>query len=58
MPVYPDSSGGPLLDAGGRVIGINSQIQTTGSRGVPGEIAFAVPIDTAKALLDRLGAGR
>jgi S1-C subfamily serine protease len=56
MPVYPDSSGGPLLDAGGRVIGINSQMRTVSGRGV-GEIAFAIPIDTAKALLGRTGAG-
>jgi S1-C subfamily serine protease len=57
MPVYPGSSGGPLLDAGGRVIGINSQMRTVSGR-VPGEIAFAIPIDTAKALLDRVDANR
>jgi S1-C subfamily serine protease len=57
MPVYPGSSGGPLLDASGRVIGINSQMQTVSGR-VLGEIAFAIPIDTAKLLLDRVGAGR
>ena len=57
MPVYPSSSGGPLLDAGGRVIGINSQMRTVSGR-VPGEIAFAIPIDTAKALVARVIAGR
>lgn len=54
MPIYPDSSGGPLLDASGRVIGINSQMRTVSGRGV-GEIAFAIPIDTAKELLGRAG---
>lgn len=57
MPVYPGSAGGPLLDAGGRVIGINSQMRTVSGR-VPGEIAFAIPIDTAKQLLARVVAGR
>jgi S1-C subfamily serine protease len=56
MPVYPGSSGGPLLDAGGRVIGINSQMRTVSGR-VRGEIAFAIPIDTAKALVARVVAG-
>jgi len=49
-PIYPGNSGGPLLDAAGRVIGINSQIETTGDGGTVG-IAFAVPIDTAKAFI-------
>src|SRR3954454_20262071 len=30
-PINPGNSGGPLLDAAGRVIGINSQIETGGS---------------------------
>ena len=51
--VNPGNSGGPLLDAQGRVIGINSQIATGGSSGSVG-IAFAVPIDTAKQLLPQL----
>jgi S1-C subfamily serine protease len=54
--VNPGNSGGPLLDAQGRVIGINSQIATGGSNGSVG-IAFAVPIDTVKTLLPDLKRG-
>ena len=50
--VNPGNSGGPLLDGGGRVIGINSQIatETGGNDGV----AFAVPIETAREVADQL----
>ena len=46
--INPGNSGGPLLDAAGRVIGINSQIETGGSGSGNVGIGFAVPIDTAK----------
>jgi S1-C subfamily serine protease len=46
-PINPGNSGGPLLDASGRVIGINSQIESAGGEGNVG-IGFAVPINTAK----------
>jgi S1-C subfamily serine protease len=46
--INPGNSGGPLLDATGRVIGINSQIETgSGGNGNVG-IGFAIPIDTVK----------
>lgn len=50
--INPGSSGGPLLDARGAVIGVNSQIQsTTGSfQGV----GFAVPINTVKSVVEEL----
>ncbi len=55
--VNPGNSGGPLLDAQGRVIGINSQIATNGeSRSFAG-IAFAVPINTAKEVVPQLQEG-
>jgi S1-C subfamily serine protease len=56
--INPGNSGGPLIDAAGRVIGINSQIETGGggSNGNVG-IGFAVPIDTAKAILENLKSG-
>jgi S1-C subfamily serine protease len=50
----PGNSGGPLLDASGRVIGINSQIATgSGSDGNVG-IGFAVPVNTAKVVIPQL----
>jgi S1-C subfamily serine protease len=50
--VNPGNSGGPLLDGQGRVIGINSQIATSGG-GSEG-VGFAVPIDTAEEVVDQL----
>ena len=55
--INPGNSGGPLLDGQGRVIGINSQIQTGGGGGSVG-VGFAVPINTAKNVTDQvLGGG-
>jgi len=49
------NSGGPLLDARGEVIGVNSQI-STGDTGATGNIGigFAVPIDTVRAVAGQL----
>ncbi len=55
-PINPGNSGGPLLDATGKVIGINSQIET-GSSGSSVGIGFAVPIDMAKEFLLKLQRG-
>jgi S1-C subfamily serine protease len=57
-PINPGNSGGPLLDASGRVIGINSQIETGGNGGGSIGIGFAVPINTAKSEIAQLEHGK
>ncbi len=46
------NSGGPLVDARGAVLGINSQIRSTGGGGEG--VGFAVPVDTVRRVLDEL----
>ena len=48
------NSGGPLLNIGGEVIGINTAIRGGGAQG----IGFATPINTAKTLLPQLKQGK
>ena len=47
------NSGGPLLDAEGKVIGVNTQIATAGGEGNVG-IGFAVPVNTVKEVASEL----
>lgn len=55
--INPGNSGGPLLDSGGKVIGINTQIVTGGGQGSVG-IGFATPINAVKQDLSSLRAGK
>ncbi len=52
VAVNPGNSGGPLFDARGRVVGINSQIysRTGGYQG----LSFAIPIDVAIRVRDQI----
>ncbi len=52
--INPGNSGGPLIDGSGRVIGINSQIQTGGSGNGNVGIGFAVPINTAREVIGQI----
>jgi len=57
--VNPGSSGGPLLNSSGEVVGINTQILSSSPvSGQFGGVAFAVPINVAKSLLPELKAGK
>jgi len=47
--INPGNSGGPLIDMGGRVIGINTAINAAGQG-----IGFAIPINMVKELLPQL----
>jgi S1-C subfamily serine protease len=52
--INPGNSGGPLIDSEGRVIGINSQIQTGGGGDGNVGIGFAVPINTAREVVTQI----
>lgn len=52
------NSGGALANRNGQVIGINTAIQTDGQSTGNLGVGFAVPIDTAKAIADRILAGQ
>jgi len=51
-PINPGNSGGALVDAGGRLVGINSTIysQTGASTG----IGFAIPVSLARTVLEQI----
>jgi S1-C subfamily serine protease len=52
-PINHGNSGGPLLDASGRVIGINAQIQG-GTVDANVGVGFAIPGDTARSAAQQL----
>ena len=54
--INPGNSGGALVDAQGRIIGVNSAIATLSSGGVGGNIGlgFSIPINEAKRVIDEI----
>jgi putative serine protease PepD len=59
-PINHGNSGGPLIDASGKVIGVNVQIAADDSAGTSQNagVGFAVPSNTVKRVADDLVAGR
>lgn len=53
-PITHGNSGGPLIDARGRVIGINAQIRSQNGTGNDSGVGFAIPIDAAKRSVQQL----
>jgi putative serine protease PepD len=50
--INPGNSGGPLLDSHGRMIGINSQIESPS--GASAGVGFAIPVSIAKRVVPEL----
>ncbi len=56
--INPGNSGGPLLDDAGRVIGVNSQIETGGGSSGNVGIGFAVSSNTVRQVIPALAKGK
>lgn len=52
--INPGNSGGPLINIKGEVIGINTAIATGGLSGGNVGVGFAIPINTAKNIMNQL----
>ncbi|MEM7325334.1 MAG: trypsin-like peptidase domain-containing protein [Actinomycetota bacterium] len=56
-PINPGNSGGALANRSGELVGINASIRTDGTGNSNVGIGFAVPIDTAISVAERIVSG-
>jgi S1-C subfamily serine protease len=52
--VYAGNSGGPLLDSGGRMVGVNTATFSKQGSGRGSGVNFALPVDMVCAVVPRL----
>jgi S1-C subfamily serine protease len=57
-PISSGNSGGPLVNAAGQVIGINTAVAGSSQSTTAENIGFAIPIDRAMSVVERLRAGQ
>ena len=57
-PINPGNSGGALANRAGEVVGINASIRTDGTGNSNLGIGFAIPIDTAIGVAERIVSGQ
>jgi S1-C subfamily serine protease len=56
-PISSGNSGGPLVNAAGQVIGINTAVATSSQGTTASNIGFAIPIDKAMTIVNQLRNG-
>jgi S1-C subfamily serine protease len=57
-PISPGNSGGPLVDPTGQVIGMNTAAVTGAQGQTANNIAFAIPINTARNVVNQIRHGQ
>ncbi len=57
-PINPGNSGGPLLNANGQVVGMDTAAATGSSTQAATDIGFAIPINTAIGIAQRIQEGK
>lgn len=53
-PINPGNSGGPLLNLAGQVIGVNAQIETSGTSRSNSGVGFAIPVSIVSRVVPEL----